>query len=149
MNLRLDKYVGETVIAILEDDPTTRDMFQQALELSQLASRAFRDPEACIKACLESRDINFLLTDLHLGLPKLGTDVIRSVRVERPMFKAILVSACSIEQIESARGDLMDVPFMRKPFSLRTLLDTINELLRQPPTPHLSKFVPYAQPQKC
>jgi len=119
------------LIAILEDDPTTRDVFQNALELSNLGSRGFCKPEDCIKACLENKDINLLITDLNLGTTLSGTDVIRAIRAERPAFKAIIVSACSLQQIEEARG-LLDVPIIQKPFKLRVLLDTINEQLRKP-----------------
>jgi DNA-binding NtrC family response regulator len=69
MNHHLDNRGFIDMIAILEDDPTTSDVFQQALELSHLASRAFYNPDECIKACLESQSINMLLTDLSLGFP--------------------------------------------------------------------------------
>ena len=127
-------------IGLLEDNPAILELMQTALELGGHTISTYTRGQSLLNTLFEkyttlssspaSLPYDLLIIDLNLPGELSGLEVIASVyRLLAPNIPPIIVvSAASIEQLDQLRASFPVLPVIRKPFALRTLLQTISSL---------------------
>ncbi|WP_092620378.1 ATP-binding protein [Roseospirillum parvum] len=118
---------GETVL-LVEDEDAVRIFAARALRNRGYQVLEAASGEGALDVLRDAGPIQLMLTDMVMpGMD--GATLAGLVRTERPDLKIILMSGYS-EEI--SRGDLApgpDLTFLPKPFSLKTLAETVREVL--------------------
>lgn len=118
---------GSTVL-VVEDDPSLRLLCRVNLELEHyLVLEA--DTLARARELVASEPIDVVLLDLHIGEDH-GFELLPYLRATRPDAAVCLLSGTSESDPERPEG--VDA-FIRKPFELEVLTDTVQRLLSQEP----------------
>jgi two-component system phosphate regulon response regulator PhoB len=110
-------------VLVVEDDPSLRMLCRVNLELED-----YRVLEAenltRAEALLREEPVDVILLDLHVG-ERRGLELLPAVRRERPDAKVCLLSGTSEADPPEPNG--FDA-FIRKPFELEDLLETVARL---------------------
>jgi len=120
--------MGGSTVLVVEDDPSLRLLCRVNLELEQLN---VLEAETLAEAIAHVRGeaIDVVLLDLHIGEDH-GFELLPYIRESRPEAAVCLLSGTS----ESDPGRPEGVhAFIRKPFELEDLIDTVQRLLAQEP----------------
>ncbi len=127
-------------IGLLEDNPAILELMQTALELGGYTISTHTRGQSLLNTLSEkytkqstlptSLPYDLLIIDLNLPDELSGLEVIASIyRMFGPDVPPIIVvSAASIEQLDQLRASFPTLPVIRKPFALRTLLQTISSV---------------------
>jgi len=127
-------------IGLLEDNPAILDLMQTALEMAGHTISVYTRGQSLLNTLFEKYSTlptlpeflpyDLLIIDLNLPDELSGLEVIASIyRMLAPNVPPIIVvSAASIEQLDQLRASFPMLPVIRKPFALRTLLQTIVSL---------------------
>lgn len=127
-------------IGLLEDNPAILELMQTALEMGGHTISTYTRGQSLLNTLFIKRDTplspppslpyDALIIDLNLPDELSGLEVISSVyRVLTPdMLPIIVVSAASMDQLDQLRASFPMLPVIRKPFALRTLMQTISSL---------------------
>ena len=127
--------MGGSTVLIVEDDPSLRLLCRVNLELERYnVLEADTLPEAI--ALVRSEPIDVVLLDLHVG-EQHGFELLPYLRESRPDAAVCLLSGTS--ESDPGRPDGVHA-FIRKPFELEDLIDTVQRLLAQEPGPALSSI---------
>ena len=142
-------------IGLLEDNPAIIELMRTALELSGHTISTFTCGQSLLNALFTNyhtvsplpRPIAYDLLIIDLNLPDelSGLDVISSVhRLFAPNVPPIIVvSAASIDQLDSLRASFPTLPIVRKPFAIKTLLHTISSVQsKEEPESELQHLLP-------
>jgi len=117
-----------SIVLIVEDDPSLRLLCRVNLELER-----FRVLEAetltRAKELVGSEPIDVVLLDLHVG-DEHGFDLLPYLQATRPSAAVCLLSGTSESDPERPEG--VDA-FIRKPFELDELTETVKRLLSHEP----------------
>jgi two-component system nitrogen regulation response regulator GlnG len=120
--------MGGPTVLVVEDDPSLRLLCRVNLELERLN---VLEAETLAEAIAHVRrdPIDVVLLDLHIGEDH-GFELLPYLREFRPEAAVCLLSGTS----ESDPGRPEGVhAFIRKPFELEDLIDTVQRLLAQEP----------------
>ncbi len=125
-------------IGLLEDNPAILDLMQTALEMVGHTIGTHAYGESLLNTLFERYNAvpslplpyDLLIVDLNLSSEPSGLDVITSIyRLLTPeVLPIIVVSAASIEHLNQLRERFPMLPIIRKPFALKTLLQSITSL---------------------
>jgi two-component system response regulator GlrR len=108
-------------ILIVDDDADILTLMRRTLSGAGYAVVAAPDGEAALAVVAAERPC-LVITDMHM--PRCdGRALIAHLRHEDPLLPILVVSAVA------ERPDLDDIPVLAKPFSLATLLATVQQLL--------------------
>jgi two-component system nitrogen regulation response regulator GlnG len=120
--------MGGPTVLIVEDDPSLRLLCRVNLELEQLNVLEAETLAEAI-ALVRGEPIDVVLLDQHIGEDH-GFDLLPHLRELRPEAAVCMLSGTS----ESDPGRPEGVhAFIRKPFELEDLIDTVQRLLAQEP----------------
>lgn len=117
-------------VLIVEDEETVRQMTQDMLEESGYATMVAATPEEALAISADKqRHIDLLLTDVIMpGMN--GRELSRHIRLSRPGIKVLFMSGYASD-ILPEEGEAAGLHRIKKPFSMRTLLQSIEECLGQ------------------
>ncbi len=127
-------------IGLLEDNPAILELMQTALEMDGHTISTYTRGQSLLNTLFEkytmpptlptSLPYDLLIIDLNLPDELSGLEVITSIyqMLTPDVPPIIVVSAASIEQLDQLRASFPMLPVIRKPFALRTLLQTISSV---------------------
>lgn len=123
-------------LALLEDNAAILDYMTAALELAGHEVEIYTHSASLLKALFSGTGIlsplpyDLIIVDLLLPGYISGLEAIKHIQqmISPSQLPIIIVSASSKEELESIQAMLPDVPVLRKPFNLRTLLALIEDL---------------------
>jgi DNA-binding response OmpR family regulator len=122
---------GRATILVVEDDPSLRMLCRVNLELEH-----FRVLEAGTvdraEQLLGDGDVDLVLLDLHVG-DRRGVELLPLIREEHPHTRVCLLSGTSETdppRMEGVQG------FIRKPFEIDVLSQTVRSLVSGQPAAH-------------
>ena len=119
---------GGSTVLVVEDDPALRMLCRVNLELEEYrVLEAESLPRA--EELIDSEQIDVVLLDLHIG-ERNGLELVPHLRETRPSTAICLLSGTS----ESDPPEIEGVSaFIRKPFQLDVLTETVQRLLAATP----------------
>jgi DNA-binding response OmpR family regulator len=118
-------------IALIEDDPTIREMMTTALELANYAVLSWADgPSFLGWIALQQQGtlvtLGLLITDWWLPGGSCGGDVIDALhRHSQKRVPVLIVTGTCGAEMAAIRDRYPDVPIMRKPFHIWDLLHRV------------------------
>ncbi len=125
-------------IGLLEDNPAILDLMQTTLEMEGYTISTHTQGKSLLHTLFERYDTlpssplpyDLLIVDLNLSGEPSGLDVITFIYnlLTPEVLPIIVVSAASLEQLKQLRERFPTLPIIRKPFPLKTLLQTISSL---------------------
>jgi CheY-like chemotaxis protein len=120
---------GELVL-LVDDDPGVVRLGEHLLERLGYRVDGYTDPRAALNAFTAAPDrYGVVLTDL--AMPDIsGTEVARQVRAARPDMPVVLTSGYLNPAQDRRAGDYGAGEFLGKPFSLKSLAETLAAALR-------------------
>jgi signal transduction histidine kinase len=122
---------GELVL-LVDDDPGVVRLGEHLLERLGYRVDGYTDPRAALVAFTASPD-RYALVLTDLAMPELsGTEVARQVRATRPRMPVVLTSGYLSPSQDRRAGDYGAGEFLGKPFSLKTLAETLAAALQGP-----------------
>jgi len=118
----------EPLIFIVEDDAEMGGALQGLLAYAGFTTRLFQDPLVATRAFTDSHlKPDLLITDFKM--PSMdGMELIRKCKALRPELKSISISGSLAEDLRKHYIVHPD-KFLPKPFTIETLIATIDELL--------------------
>ena len=115
------------VVLLVEDDPSTREIFRVALRHAGFVVVAVDDGLAALQR-IESDPPDIVVLDM--GLPRLGgRDVLREIRANpntRPI-PIVIVTGTDVVDLNERAG----IPVLTKPVDPDTLVRTVEDLVRR------------------
>ena len=144
-NLQIDKLIQEltgsnsvkadasaaNVVLVVDDNEELRKFIKQALELMEYIVFVAGDGEEALAVLGSAPVLNLVLCDVVLPGKK-GPEIVKKIREKYPNIKVIFMSAYVSEDIVSQDVELITASgtnFLKKPFSTRTLLETVQREL--------------------
>jgi DNA-binding NtrC family response regulator len=124
-------------ILIVEDDQTFRETVTEVLRDVGYQVRGARSLRKATKR-LTRHKFDLVLTDVHLGEHS-GLEVLQVATQTRPEAKIVLMSAAADPAIVQQAMDSGAARFLPKPFRVKELLQTIEELLSSTPQQHTAE----------
>jgi DNA-binding response OmpR family regulator len=126
----LHQPAGQPVILVVEDEVLVRNFVCLQLQRDGYQVLSAADGlEAVDVARAYSGAIHMLLTDLVM--PKMdGMALVERMRQERPGMRILLMSG---RLSGPGREQLVEFPFLRKPFAAKDLREKIKEVMKNPP----------------
>lgn len=117
-------------VLIVEDEETVRQMAQDMLEESGYTTLVAATPEEALAISADKqRHIDLLLTDVIMpGMN--GRELSRHIRLSRPGIKVLFMSGYAAD-ILPEEGEAAGLHCIKKPFSMRTLLQSIEDCMGQ------------------
>jgi two-component system cell cycle sensor histidine kinase/response regulator CckA len=121
---------GSETIMVVEDEKALRSLIERILGAAGYKTLLFASaPEALAALEHQKSPIDLLLTDVMLSGPSQGHDLARTVLALRPHLPVLYISGYSRDALVHA-GRLDDgVNLLEKPFTPRSLTDTVREVL--------------------
>ncbi|MGI9478178.1 MAG: PAS domain S-box protein [Hyphomicrobiaceae bacterium] len=115
---------GETVM-VVEDDPNVREVTVDRLEHLGYRIVEAQNAQAALDMLAAGTPVDVLLTDVVMPGGMTGIDLVEHVRRSHPTIKAILSSGYAPD------GSTMipAIPWLRKPYTLSELAQTLREVL--------------------
>ena len=114
-------------ILIVEDDQTFRETVLEILRDEGYKVKGARSLRKATKR-LSKHQFDLVLTDMQLGHDT-GIEVIQIARKKRPTAKVILMSSLADLELIQQGLESGAARFIAKPFRVKELLQTINDLL--------------------
>lgn len=117
-------------ILLVDDEAGVRVMIARMLSLSGYAVISAQSGEEAISIAQEyAAPIDLVLSDVRMpGMS--GPEVVEELRKLRPGIRVMYMSAFSRDVLPVGVQDT-DIPFIHKPFTMRTLALSIGETLRR------------------
>lgn len=117
-------------IALIEDDPTIKELVATALELADYAVLSWPDGASFLEWVASQQQealfsLDALITDWWLPGGTGGSDVIEALR----QIPALVITGTGGPEIASIRDHYPEIPILRKPFHIRDLLHQVEQLV--------------------
>lgn len=121
----------EPQILIADDDAAFRAALSEAFERRGYRTTLAADGQEALDLIQSRITLHLAILDIHM--PRLsGLDTLERIRrLELPSLPCILMTAAVDATIERRAMDLASSPVLTKPFALRTLTDTVRNLLHR------------------
>ena len=117
----------ETVF-VVDDDAGILEIMQEVLSSEGFVVHSFTDPKEALKAfSAQESKATLLVTDFCMASMN-GLELTEKLRLEQPDLKSILVSGITTDEALKKMPATAD-RFLRKPFALNRLVDTVNDTL--------------------
>ena len=119
-----------STILVVDDEPGVRVMVARMLTLSGYAVVSAQSGEEAITIAQEyAAPIDLVLTDVRMPVMS-GPEMVTELQKLRPEIRVMYMSAYSRDVLPPGVQDT-DIPFLTKPFTMRTLALSIVETLRR------------------
>ena len=122
-------------IGILEDNPAILDFLTTALEMRGHTVYTYTTGASLLAALFDGEGVtsarlyDLVIIDLFLPGSLSGLEVSTAIRQSLdPEFPLIIISGASQDMLERVQTRLPDVPVLRKPFKMTTLLQVIEDI---------------------
>lgn len=113
---------------IVDDRRDQRELFGRLLENAGHDVVTVANESEALEA-LARQNADVVLLDISLRKQHDGLDLYQTLRARWPGQKVVFVSGHGREEYAEALPDLMEAPFLKKPFTAKTLLATVDDLL--------------------
>lgn len=115
-------------LVIVDDRRDQRELFGRLLENAGHDVVTVANESEALEA-LARQNADVVLLDISLRKQHDGLDLYQTLRARWPGQKVVFVSGHGREEYAEALPDLMEAPFLKKPFTAKTLLATVDDLL--------------------
>jgi len=117
-------------VLLVEEQENVRTLLGKYLADQGCATLVARNAEEALLRCKEhqSSPVNLMICDLVMDEMN-GVELARRLRTYHPRMKTLYLSAHSESSVIYRGIPLTDIQFLPKPFKLKELLSTVNELL--------------------
>ncbi len=117
-------------VLLVEEEQNVRTLLGKYLADQGCATLEARNAEEALLRCKEhkSSPVNLMICDLVMDEMN-GIELARQLRTYHPRMKTLYLSAHSESSVIYRGIPLTDIQFLPKPFKLKELLSTVNELL--------------------
>jgi DNA-binding response OmpR family regulator len=123
-------------IGLLEDNPAILDYMTTALQMAGYSVEAHTTSASLLDSLLTGEDLadplpyDVVIVDLLLPGNIPGLAAIEHIHqlISPERLPIIIISACSQVELEQVKEKLPDVPVLRKPFKMNTLLQLIEKM---------------------
>jgi DNA-binding response OmpR family regulator len=118
-------------ILIADDDAALRDALSEAFQRRGYGTMLAADGQEALELVQARMTLHLAILDIHM--PRLsGLDTLEEIRrLNLPKLPCILMTAELDDAIERKARDLADSPVLAKPFALRTLTETVRDVMRR------------------
>ena len=122
---------NEPQILIADDDVALRTALSEVFERRGYRTTLAADGQEALELIQSRIPLHLAILDIHM--PRLsGLDALERIRrLELPALPCILMTAELDAAIEQRAMDLAGSPVLAKPFALRTLTETVSNLMRR------------------
>jgi DNA-binding NtrC family response regulator len=124
---------SKSILAV-DDEYDIVNLIQESLQRQGFKIRTFTEPSAALEHFIShSKDYDIVISDIRMpGMN--GYQFVKHVKERNPKVKVILMSAFEIEDKEfhNLLPDIKVDAFLRKPFSIQQLKDTIAKISIRP-----------------
>ena len=125
------RYKGKETILIVEDETEVLRLTSRILTSKGFKIIEANSPGEAIQICRKRGDsVDLVLTDVimpNMSGPELVTEIMKQF----PEIKVLYMSGFTADIIAVNSIISSDVPFIHKPFSLKSLIDKVSEILDQ------------------
>ena len=129
----------ETVF-VVDDDAGILGIMEEVLASEGFVVHSFTDPKEALKAfSAQESKATLLVTDFCMNSMN-GLELTEKLRLEQPDLKSILVSGITTDEALKKMPATAD-RFLRKPFALNRLVDTVNDTLIEASRSHRGEGV--------
>jgi two-component system, cell cycle sensor histidine kinase and response regulator CckA len=117
-------------VLLVEEEQAVRNLVGKYLADQGYAILEARNAEEALQRCKEQKSspVNLMICDLVLDEMN-GIELARQLRTHHPRLKTIYLSAHSESSVIYRGIPLTDIQFLPKPFKLKELISSVNELL--------------------
>jgi len=120
---------GALTILVVEDEPIVRNIIMKSLVREDYrVLEADSAAEALEVSQTFSGTIDLLIAD-HTLKTMTGRQVAEQIRQDRPGLKVLHISGLSLEKLEQDGGVIPGAEFLAKPFSPKTLVNKVDQIL--------------------
>ena len=125
----VQNYGGNELILLVEDEEGVRVVVSRGLRDLGYQVLEARHGEDAITVLENQKDpVRLIVTDMVM--PEMGgAELIRTLRVQYPELKVLVISAYSREMVEAKGVLLPGALYLHKPFNVSTLAQTVREAL--------------------
>ena len=121
-------------VLVIDDEHDIVNLIRESLYLHRFEVSTFTEPSAALEHFIShSKDYDIVISDIRMpGMN--GYQFVKHVKERNPKVKVILMSAFEIEDKEfhNLLPDIKVDAFLRKPFSIQQLKDTIAKISIRP-----------------
>ncbi|MBV8879749.1 MAG: response regulator [Planctomycetaceae bacterium] len=117
-------------VLLVEEEQNVRTLLGKYLSEQGYAILEARNAEEALQRCKEHRasPVNLMICDLVMDEMN-GVELARQLRTHHPRLKTIYLSAHSESSVIYRGIPLTDIQFLPKPFKLKELISSVNDLL--------------------
>jgi DNA-binding response OmpR family regulator len=117
-------------VLLVEEEQNVRALLGKYLADQGYATLEARNAEEALLRCKEHKSsaVNLMICDLVMDEMN-GVELSRQLRTYHPRMKTLYLSSHSESSVIYRGIPLTDIQFLPKPFKLKELLSTVNELL--------------------
>lgn len=117
-------------VLLVEEEQHVRALLGKYLSDQGVATLEARNAEEALQRCKEHKTsaVNLMICDLVMDEMN-GVELARRLRTYHPRMKTLYLSSHSESSVIYRGIPLTDIQFLPKPFKLKELISTVNELL--------------------
>ena len=115
----------QTIVAVVDDDPSMLRATRELLDAHGFATEAFTSAEEFLGREAATQ-IDCLLLDIHLGGMS-GIELRRRLKMSSSALPVIFITALDDEDTRGEARKAGCVAYLRKPYSARQLIDAIEQ----------------------
>ena len=119
---------GKEKILLVEDEEMVREFALRALSRAGYSIVVAKDAESAKREFTETEGFSMLLTDVVLP-GQSGYELAQEIWKKNPSFKVLLMSGYSAQTMNRLGIDVSDINLLKKPFTLRSLLERVRKTL--------------------
>ena len=117
-------------VLLVEEEQHVRALLGKYLSDQGVATLEARNAEEALQRCKDHKtsEVNLMICDLVMDEMN-GVELARRLRTYHPRMKTLYLSSHSESSVIYRGIPLTDIQFLPKPFKLKELISTVNELL--------------------
>jgi DNA-binding response OmpR family regulator len=117
-------------VLLVEEEQNVRTLLGKYLSDQGVATLEARNAEEALQRCKDHKTsaVNLMICDLVMDEMN-GVELARRLRTYHPRMKTLYLSSHSESSVIYRGIPLTDIQFLPKPFKLKELISTVNELL--------------------
>jgi len=122
--------VSRGTVLLVEEEQNVRTLLGKYLSEQGVATLEARNAEEALQRCKDHKSsaVNLMICDLVMDEMN-GVELARRLRTYHPRMKPLYLSSHSESSVIYRGIPLTDIQFLPKPFKLKELISTVNELL--------------------